>query len=108
MGRHPPLPSGSLQQAPIPTSATRAAVTRSKTGYNSSICKKVTTPKTYKNEKTENYNSEEGERKKPQKISKVIRRFSASRKKDFKLLMLKMMQDIENKLEVEFPSWLSS
>ena len=31
------------------------------------ICKKVTTPKTYKNEKTENYNSDKGERRKPKK-----------------------------------------
>ena len=31
----------------------------------------------------------------------MIRRFSASRKKDFRLLMLKMMQDIGNKLEAK-------
>ena len=46
----------------------RGADIRSKRGYSSIICKKVTTPKTYKNEKTENYNSDEGERKKTQKI----------------------------------------
>ena len=70
VGRHQPLPSGSLQQAPIMTSATRGADTRSKRGYNSSICKKVTTPKNYKNEKIENYNSDEGERKNPRKSGK--------------------------------------
>ena len=31
----------------------------------------------------------------------MMRRFSASRKKDFRLLMLKMMQDIGNKLEAK-------
>jgi len=36
-------------------------------GYNSIIYKKVTMPKTYKNEKTENYNSDEGERENPRK-----------------------------------------
>jgi len=37
----------------------------------------------YKNEKTENYNSDEGERKKKKEreISSVMRRFLASRKK---------------------------
>ena len=47
----------------------RGADIRSKKGYNSIICKKVTTPKTYKSEKTEKYNSNEGEIKKTQKIS---------------------------------------
>ena len=57
--------SPSHQQAPVPTSATRGTDTRSKRGYSSVIYKKVTTPKTYKNEKTEDYNSDEGERKTP-------------------------------------------
>jgi len=72
VGRHQSLPPGSLQQTPVPTSATREAEVRSKRGYNSIICKKVTTPKTYKNEKTKNYNSDEGERKKkkPRKSAK--------------------------------------
>ena len=48
----------------------READTRNKRGYNSIICKKVITPKTYKNEKTENYNSDEGERKKTIKSAK--------------------------------------
>ena len=61
-----PPPTGPL----LPTSATRGADTRSKRGYNSIVCKKVTTPKTYKNEKTENYNSDEGERKNPRKSAK--------------------------------------
>ena len=42
---------------------------RSKRGYNSIVCKKDTIPKTYKNEKTENYNSDKGERKKNQRNS---------------------------------------
>ena len=42
----------------------------SKRGYNSIICKKVITPKTYKNEKIENYNSDEGERKKSRETAK--------------------------------------
>ena len=69
-GRHQPLPSGSLEQGPVPTSATRMANTRSKRGYNPTVCKKVTTPKTYKNEKAKNYNSDKGERKKPRKTAK--------------------------------------
>ena len=48
----------------------RGADTRSKRGYSSIIYKKVTTPKTYKNEKTENYNSDEGEGKNPRKTAK--------------------------------------
>jgi len=68
------------------------ADTRSKRGYNSIIFKIVTTPKTYKNKKTDNYNSDKGERKKPRKID------SRPPRKDFRLLMLQMMQDIGNKL----------
>ena len=100
MGRHQPLPSRSLQQAPILTSATRRGDTRRKRGYNSIICKKVTTPKTYKNEKTENYNSDEGERKTPENQLSDEEILSLQ-EKDFRLLMLKMMQDIGNKLEAK-------
>ena len=100
MGRHQPLPSGSLQQALILTSATRGADIGSERGYNSSICKKVTTPKTYKNEKTENYNSDEGERKNPKKQLSHEEILSLQ-EKDFRLLMLRMMQDIGNKLEAK-------
>ena len=53
----------------MPTSATKGADTRSKRGYNSIVFKKETTPKTYKNEKAENCNSDKGARKKPQKNS---------------------------------------
>ena len=42
---------------------------RSKRGYSSIFCKKITTPKTYKNEKAENYNSDKGVRKKQQQLS---------------------------------------
>ena len=48
----------------------RGADIRSKRGYTSIIHKKVTTPKTYKNEKTEHYNSDEGLRKNPRKSAK--------------------------------------
>ena len=41
----------------------------SKRGYHSRTYKKFTTPKTYKNKKTENYNSDEGEKKTPRKTS---------------------------------------
>ena len=99
MGRHQSLPSGSLQQAPVPTSATRGADTRRKRGYNSIICIKVTTPKTYKNEKTENYNSDEGERKKNPRKQLSDLEILSLQEKHFRLLMLKMMQDIRNKLE---------
>ena len=67
VGSHQSLPSGRLQQAPKPSSATRGANIRSKRGYNSIFCKKDTTPKTYKNEKVENYNSDKGQRKSPPK-----------------------------------------
>ena len=100
MSRHQPLPLGSLQQAPTQTSATRGADTRSKRGYNSIICKKNTTPKTYKKEKTENYNSDEGERKTPENQLSEEEILSLQ-EKDFRLLMLKMMQDIGNKLEAK-------
>ena len=42
---------------------------RSERGYNSVVCKKETTPKTYKNEKAENYNLDKGERKNPRKTA---------------------------------------
>ena len=100
MGRHQSLPSGSLQQAPVPTSATRRADTRSKRGYNSIICKKVATQKTYKNEKTENYNSDEGERKNPEN-QLSDQEILSLQEKDFRLLMLMMMQDIGHKLEAK-------
>ena len=70
MSRYQWLPSGSLQQAPIPTSATSGADIRSNRGYNSIVCKKETTPKIYKNENAENYDTDKGARKIPRKIAK--------------------------------------
>ena len=67
MGRSQSLPSRSLQQVPVPTSAIRVVDIRSKRGYNSIVCKKDTIPKTYKNENAENYNSDRGARKKSAK-----------------------------------------
>ena len=101
--RHQSLPSGSLQQAPIPTSATRGADIRSKRGYNSIICKKVTTPKNCKNknEKAENYNSDKGARKKPPEKQLSDLEIKSLQEKDFTLLMLKKMQDTGNKLEAK-------
>ena len=104
MGRHQPLPSGSLQQAPHTDFSHRGADIRSKSSYNSIICKKVTTPKTYKNE---NYNSDEGERKNPRKSAKHEEILSLQ-EKDFRLLMLKMMQDIGNKLEAKMDNLLET
>ena len=100
MGRHQPLQSGSLQQAPIPTSATRGADTRSKRGYNSIICKNITTPKTYTNEKTENYNSDEEKGKNPENQLSEEEILSLQ-EKDFRLFMLKMMKDIGNKVQAK-------
>jgi len=45
------------------------AVRHQKRGYNSIICKKVTTPKAYKNEKTETITPMREKEKKTQKIS---------------------------------------
>ena len=59
--------------SPIPTSATRGADIRSKGGYNSTVCKKKTTAKAYKNEKAENYNSDKGIRKKKEKEKKTAK-----------------------------------
>jgi len=83
----------------------RGADIRSKRGYNSIICKKVTTPKTYKNEKTENYNSDEGERKKNPEKQLSEEEIPNLQEKDFRLLMLKMMQDIGNKLEAKMDNF---
>ena len=47
VGRHQSFPSRSLQQAPIPTSATSGADIRSKRGYKPTVCRKETTPKVY-------------------------------------------------------------
>ena len=69
VGRNQSLLPGSLWQSPVPTSATTRTDITSKSGYNAIVCKKVTTPKTYTQEKTENYNSDEGKRKKSPKKS---------------------------------------
>ena len=100
VGRYPSLPSGSIQQTPIPTSGTRGSDNRSKRAYNTIVCKKDTMPKAYKNEKTENYNSEKGEGKNPEK-QLSHQEILSLQEKDFRLLMLKMIQDIGNKLEAK-------
>ena len=105
MGRHQSLPSESLEQAPVPTSVSRGEDTRSKRGYHSIACKKGTTPKTYKNEQTENYNSDEGERKNPPENQLNKEEILSLQEKDFRLLMLKMMQDIGNKLEANMDNF---
>ena len=78
----------------------KGADARSKRGYNSIICKKLTTPKIYKNKKTENYNSDEGEEKTPEK-QLSDQEILSLQEKDFRLLMLKIMQDIGNELEAK-------
>ena len=55
---------------PIPTSAIRGQTPEVREATTLLSVKKVTRPKTYKNEKTENYNSDEGERKNPRKTAK--------------------------------------
>ncbi|MDM7298300.1 hypothetical protein, partial [Klebsiella pneumoniae] len=59
------------------------------------------TPKIYKNEKRENYNynSDKGERKKIQENQLSDQEIVSLQEKDFRLLMLKMMQNTGNKLE---------
>ena len=71
----------------------------SKRGYNPIICKKVTTPKTHKNEKR-TITQMRGERKTPENQLSNEEILSLQ-EKDFRLLMLKMMQDIGNKLEAK-------
>ena len=71
---------------------------RNKRGYNSSICKKVTTPKTYKHESTKNYNSEKWKTPENQLSDEEI---LSIQEKDFRLLMIKMMEDIKYKLEAK-------
>ena len=55
--------------SPLSTSATSWADIRIKGNYNSIICKKDATPKTYTGEKAENYNSGKGTRKTPRKTA---------------------------------------
>ena len=57
-------------------------------------------PKTYKNAKTKNYNSDEVERKNPKNQLSDQESLSLQ-EKDFRWLILKMMQDIKNKLEAK-------
>ena len=54
-----------------------------------------TKPERYKNEKAENYNSHQGERKKPQLSDLEI---ISLQEKDLRLMIVKMMQDIGNRL----------
>ena len=101
MGRHQSLPSGSLQQAPIQSSATRRADIIRKIGYNSIVCKNNTTPKTYKNEKAENYNSDKGARKKNTEEQLSDLEIINLHEKDFRLMIVIMSQDLGNKLEAK-------
>ena len=58
-------------------------------------------PRTYKNERTENYNSDKGERKKNTEKQLSDQEILSLQEKDFRQLMLKIMQDTGNKLEVK-------
>ena len=64
------------------------------------FCKKFTTPKTYKNEKAETCTSDKGERKPPE-IQLSDLEIISLQGKDFRLMMLKMMQDIGKKLDAK-------
>jgi len=87
VGRHQSFPSGSLKQAPIPTSATKGADFRRKRGYHIVFWKKETTPKTYKHVKAENHNPDEGERKTPEKQLSDLESISLQ-EKDFRLMII--------------------
>ena len=88
-------------QVPIPTSATRGQTPEVREATTLITCKKVTTPKFYKNEKTENSNSDKGERKKKSENQLSREEILSLQEKDFRLLMVKMMQNIGNKLEAK-------
>ena len=57
--------------------------------------------KNYKNEKTENYNSDKAERKKTWEKQLSDMEITSLQEKDFRLSMVKMTQDIGNKLEAK-------
>ena len=62
-------------------------------------------PKTYKNEKAENYNSDKGTTTTTKK-TKTEKQLSdlemiSFHEKDFRLMIVKMMQDIRNRLEAK-------
>ena len=104
VGRHKSLPSGSLHQASKHTSATKGADIRNKRCYNSIVCKNEATPKTYKKEKAQNYNSDKGAKKTPGKELSYLEIINLQ-EKDFRLIIVKMMQDIGNKLEAKIDNF---
>ena len=65
------------------------------------MCKKDTKAKTYEIEKTDNYNSDKGERKKKHKKQLSDLEIISLQEKDFRLLIVKMMQNIRNKMEAK-------
>ena len=73
---------------------------RRRRGYHIVFWKKETTPKTYKNVKAENHNPYEGERKTPEKQLRDLESISLQ-EKDFRLMIMNVMQGIGNRLEAK-------
>ena len=67
------------------------------------VSRKETTPKSIQNEKTENYDSDKGARKKKKKPEKKLSDLLITilHEKDFRWMILKMIQDHGNKLEAK-------
>ena len=100
VGRHQSLPSGSLRQAPVQTSATREADIRSKRGYSPTVYKKETIPKNLYKMKKETYDLDKGIRKKPPEKQLNDLEITSLHEKDFRLMIVKIIQNLGNKLEI--------
>ena len=73
---------------------------RRKRGFNAIVCKKETTPKTYKNERQRSITQIREKEKTLEKQLNDIEIISLQ-EKDFRLMIVKMIQDIGNKLEAK-------
>ena len=112
MGRHQSLPSGSLQQAPVTTSARKRADNRSKRGCKPYCLQKRPHQKSIQNEKGGKYDSDEENKKKKKKKPKKNHGKKISdleitnlHEKDFRLMIVKIFKILE--INWEFPSWRS-
>ena len=81
-------------------SATRQADIRSKRGYNSIVCKRRPHQKSIQSEKADNCDSDKGIRKNPEKQPSDLEIINLH-EKDFRLMIVKMSQDLGNKLEAK-------
>lgn len=100
MGRHQPLPSRSLQQAPIPSSATRGQTPEVREATTLLFVKRSPhqKPIEMKIQRTITQKREKGKTPENQLSDEEI---LSLQEKYFRLLMLTMMQDIGNKLEAK-------